>query len=164
MNDVLRGRRSGDIRLFALACVVLVGYFPFTLVAFAGTLFRPLHQYSWGYVHPPGWADDIVYQVQGVQPSFDRWAQIVTGYLIFGFIGFGHDARQLYRSWLVWVKSRFGKRSDRNEPSRRNLSLSIQDGDSTLERGSLTVVMENTDVAATKAVLQDNCPPIQPTG
>ncbi|KAI1622597.1 pheromone A receptor-domain-containing protein [Exophiala viscosa] len=164
MSDVLGGRRSGDIRLYALACVILVVYFPFTLVAFAGTLFRRMHKYSWGYIHPPGWADDIVYQVQGVQPSFDRWAQIVTGYIIFGFLGLGHDAKQMYRSWLVRLKSRLAKRSHGNEPTGRNISLSIHDGESALEHGSLTVVTDNAEAAGAKAVVQNNSPPTRPAG
>ncbi|KAK4939268.1 a-factor receptor [Elasticomyces elasticus] len=152
--------RSGDIRLFALACVVLVVYVPFTLVAFAGTLFRPMHEYSWDYVHPPGWADNIVYEVQGMQPSIDRWAQIVTGYIIFGFMGLGHDAKQMYGSWLMWVKCCFGKHSDGrrsggSEPTRRILSSSTQGRGSTLEGGTLVVVIGNGDAAGTYPALAE---------
>jgi pheromone a factor receptor len=95
-------------RLFVFASVLLLCYLPLALVAFAENLMIHLHIYSWSYIHPPDWASTISL-VRPKNITFDRWAQVFTAYVLFGFYGWGDEARQTYLSALHGVRSAIAK-------------------------------------------------------
>nr|KAK5441511.1 a-factor receptor [Exophiala xenobiotica] len=108
LSDTPGATRSQNYRLISFAVVLLLIYLPFNIVAFAGNMSTQWHIYSWSYIHPSDWADGILFDPLAT-PSFDRWTQIVTAYILFGFFGLGRDTKQMYRSWFQWLKKCFGQ-------------------------------------------------------
>lgn len=100
LSNTPAAAKSRFRRLFALAITLLVLYLPLTVIAFADNMSIPLHTYSWSYIHPHDWAERIILYTPVDKLSFDRWAQIITAYILFGFFGLGRDAMQMYRDWL----------------------------------------------------------------
>ncbi len=60
----------------------------------------PLISYDWSLVHGPLWGDITVIPTGGTV-IFDRWVQIAFGFAVFLFFGLGHDAVEMYRTWLL---------------------------------------------------------------
>ena len=92
--------RSRFIRLFTLDAVLILGYLPLSIFTFWQNLNYSHHGYSWDNIHPPHWSTEIITVPTNGHLNFDRWIQIGTGYLVFCFFGFGHDAKQIYHNWL----------------------------------------------------------------
>jgi pheromone a factor receptor len=112
-------------RLFALASIVLAIYCPLTVLSLVVDLVtRPIHEYSWSWLHSPGWSNRIIW----VTPTgrgfgkigLDRWAQVVAGYILFALFGLGREAREMYKTWLNSVAMLCGKqkRPPRNAKER----------------------------------------------
>ncbi|EXJ93124.1 hypothetical protein A1O3_01681 [Capronia epimyces CBS 606.96] len=101
---------SRFLRLFALGFTLLLGYCPLAILAFAENVSIPRHRYSWAFIHPPDWAERIILVPSTERLTFDRWAQIATGFLFFLFFGLGKEATQIYHSWLKmtqrWLPTR----------------------------------------------------------
>lgn len=64
------------------------------------TLALPWHGYSWSEIHGQAWFKVIKVPV-GNQVFFDRWTSIASGFMIFIFFGFGHDATRMYNN-IFW--------------------------------------------------------------
>ncbi|EEP79384.1 predicted protein [Uncinocarpus reesii 1704] len=94
--------KSRFIRLFALSMVMLVGSYPAQLYVlfFNITGWGPVKPFSWSKVHRPDWQTIDKYPMGGVV-FFDRWIQVIAGFLLFAFFGFGKDATLMYRSFLL---------------------------------------------------------------
>jgi pheromone a factor receptor len=58
--------------------------------------------YSWNDIHSPDWYRIEMFPSVG-QVSFDRWIQVVAGFCLFFFFGFGSDAILIYRSALLEI-------------------------------------------------------------
>jgi pheromone a factor receptor len=59
--------------------------------------------YSWSYVHDPFRFNTIIrVPVQG-NVSYDKWIQVITGYIVFVLFGTGVDAHNFYRKMMVFV-------------------------------------------------------------
>jgi pheromone a factor receptor len=111
-------------RLFALASSVLTIYVPLTVSGLVINVSRPNHEYSWSWLHSPGWADRIIW----VTPtgtgfghiSLDHWAQVAAGFILFILFGLGREAREMYKTWrdsLMKLHGQ-GKRIARNTRER----------------------------------------------
>lgn len=119
---------SRFFRLFALAFALLVTYCPLAIFAFAANVSIPMHIYSWSYIHPADWNSRIIIRQTAGRLSFDRWGQIATGYLLFGFFGLGPDAVRMYRAWLKPAKGFSMKcctRRDKLPMTTKHLSNSV---------------------------------------
>lgn len=101
---------SRFFRVFALAFTLILAYCPVAVFIFVENVRVPMHRYSWSYTHPPDFSERIKIVSTPQQPPFDRWAQIATGYLLFGFFGLGQDATQMYKGWLSTARN-FVKKS-----------------------------------------------------
>ncbi len=112
LSDTPGATRSQNYRLISFAVILLLIYLPLNTVAFVGNMSTPRHIYSWSYIHPPNWADVTTFYPVAT-PSFDRWAQTVTAYVLFGVFGLGRDTKQMYRSWFQWLKKCFGQAAQR---------------------------------------------------
>ena len=88
------------IRLFAMSSILVVVALPLQLYGLIENIshydFKP---YSWSRVHAH-WANIILLPTFG-QVTIDHWVQVGVGFAVFIFFGFGKDAMNLYRAWLV---------------------------------------------------------------
>jgi pheromone a factor receptor len=107
--------KSRFLRIFALATALLAIFLPLTIFSFAQNVRTPKHVYSWSHVHPADWADQIYFDVDGraggslSQIALDRWAFVVAAYISFALFGLGHEAMEMYKRWITWVKKLAGK-------------------------------------------------------
>ncbi|CAG8422070.1 unnamed protein product [Penicillium salamii] len=94
--------KSRFMRLFFLALSMLVCILPLQgFVVYTDiTLALPWHPYSWSETHGEDWSK-IIKVPQGNKVFFDRWTPIVSGFMVFIFFGFGHDATRMYRT-IFW--------------------------------------------------------------
>ncbi|KAI1943976.1 a-factor receptor [Ophidiomyces ophidiicola] len=94
--------KSRFLRLLILALLMLLGSYPAQLYVlyFNITAFQPWMPFSWSQVHGPDWYVIFKYTMGG-KVFFDRWIQVIAGYLLFIFFGFGKDATLMYRSFLL---------------------------------------------------------------
>ncbi len=89
------------LRLFILSTTLIVIFLPIAIYIFTRNLGYPRTTFSWSQVHGPEWSKLIVRVPTQGTVNFDRWLNVGIGYMAFLFFGFGSDATQMYRSWLL---------------------------------------------------------------
>lgn len=128
---------SRFFRLFIIAFVLLAIYLPLAIYTFVKNVQIPMQPFQWSYTHPPDWSDRIYFMLYPKSDfqniTFDRWAQVLAGYLSFIFFGLGQDANQMYRSWIASLRRFLRPESARRgaslqQPSRRLISSSTHGG------------------------------------
>ena len=92
--------KSRFLRLFIMALILVVGFFPVEVYIFYRNVAFPFVPYSFKAIHGESWWQVVKVPTFGVE-TFDRWIQIACGFIIFMFFGFGADATKMYRRWLV---------------------------------------------------------------
>ncbi|KAJ5836575.1 Fungal pheromone STE3 GPCR [Penicillium robsamsonii] len=95
--------KSRFLRLFFLALSMLICILPLQgYVVYNDILLSlPWHSYSWGEIHNGDkWHTIAKYPIDGAV-FFDRWTPVASGFMIFIFFGFGHDAARMYRT-VFW--------------------------------------------------------------
>ena len=75
-------------------------------VLYNNSIDPPLIPYSWDLIHGSEWQDIELVPTRG-KLYFDRWIQLALGFGVFVFFGLGHDAKAMYRKWLL--KTGFGR-------------------------------------------------------
>lgn len=89
------------LRLFVMAATLITAILPVQIYILYENSTVPLLPYSWSLVHGTrNWNQEILYPTYGAV-IFDRWIQVSFGILMFFFFGFGKDARDMYRRWLI---------------------------------------------------------------
>ncbi|USP75690.1 hypothetical protein yc1106_02964 [Curvularia clavata] len=93
--------KSRFIRLFILGIttsLVYFGYSIYILFVASRTMNGP---YSWSRVHDPTSFNAIICVPAQGNVAYDKWIQVITGYVVFLLFGTGVDAHNLYRKILV---------------------------------------------------------------
>lgn len=83
-----------------ITSLVYFGYSIYILVVASLTMNGP---YSWARVHDPISFNTILRVPSQGKVSYDKWIQVVTGYIVFLLFGTGVDAHNFYRKILVSV-------------------------------------------------------------
>ena len=92
---------SRFVRLFILSMTISLVYLTYSIYITIETSFVLTESYSWSYVHDPVRFNTIIHvPVQG-KVSYDKWIQVVTGYIVFLLFGTGVDAYNFYRTVMV---------------------------------------------------------------
>jgi len=94
---------SRFIRLFLVSLIVISFYLIYTIVLLIQMAGRLHDHYSWDRVHDPERWNRITREPGLGKISIEKWVQIATGFIIFGFLGTGVDANAHYRGLLVFI-------------------------------------------------------------
>ena len=105
LSNVPSTTRSRFTRLFSLSTVLLVLYVALVVCSVFGNLSNGLHPFNWNFIYPHDWRNRI-YKVPLVLIPVDRWIEIGSGYMCFAFFGLGHEAMELYKSWIRSLRRR----------------------------------------------------------
>lgn len=94
--------KSRFMRLFLMAIIFIICFMPYNLYILYQLSSTITDEYDWNTVHGPDWNSVIKVPSYGVV-RWDRWAQIISGYVFFFMFGTGMDAHNTYKKMLCAI-------------------------------------------------------------
>lgn len=94
--------RNRFLRLFIMSVTLIVIILPAQGYILYDAAMQIALPYSWSRVHGQYWSDILLVPTGGKVTS-DRWIQIALGFALFMFFGMGHEAKEMYRKWLLYL-------------------------------------------------------------
>lgn len=96
-----RYNQSQFARLFAMATALILIFLPLALYILVQNLtYQGVRRtYSWNRIHD--WTDSIFFVPSSGGENFGRWAEVVTGFVVFISFGLGRDGLLMYRRMLL---------------------------------------------------------------
>ncbi|KAI5276656.1 fungal pheromone STE3G-protein-coupled receptor [Aureobasidium subglaciale] len=92
--------RSRFLRLFSISMILILGITPVQIyIIFTQYPRGETYPFSFSVLHDPQTWNIIVGMPSAV--IYDRWINLVCGFLVFFAFGLGKDAKGVYREWLV---------------------------------------------------------------
>jgi pheromone a factor receptor len=95
--------KSRFIRLFTICIIIILIYVPYTFYLLATLVKSVINPYDWARVHDPTRFNSIIKVPAYGTVTLDRWAQVITGYIVFFVFGTGNDAHNTYKAMLLAV-------------------------------------------------------------
>ncbi|KAJ5020996.1 pheromone A receptor-domain-containing protein [Bipolaris maydis] len=92
---------SRFVRLFILSMTISLVYLTYSIYITVEASFVLTESYFWSYVHDPVRFNTIIHVPVKGKVSYDKWIQVITGYIVFLLFGTGVDAYNFYRKVMV---------------------------------------------------------------
>ena len=93
--------RSRFVRLFAAAMILLTIVIPTQAYSLYRNLQQPITTFDWGTTHNPATWNTVVFVPTYGVVFEDRWIRVGLALPVFICFGWGRDAKNLYKSWLI---------------------------------------------------------------